>query len=474
MNKESLLTLEETLACTDGIHVLGNSQSFYFTSVQTDSRLVECGAFFIPLIGEFQDGHKYIPQAVEKGASAVFISRSNYEKDSSFFVEVHQKNPEVNFIAVENTMTALQKIAGRYVEKFPALIKIAVTGSSGKTTTKEILASILAQKYNVISNKGNLNSETGLPLSVFNIRSEHQVGLFEMGMNRVDEIKEISAVLKANYAIVTNIGTAHIGILGSRENIAKEKANVFNYFDGNGIGVIPSADDYADFLGKKVKGKVVLYGDDTQSVKFIEDLGLEGTKFSIDGIETVLSLPGRYNYKNALGAVALAQELGLSAQLIADGISSLKPMFGRSQVLKGRFTIVQDCYNANPDSMEKSLEFVSSVAVKDGKKKVFVLGDMLELGEKSKEEHEKVGEMAVSSDADEIIFIGTEMKYAFDKAKKSSDKKVMSFESKDDETMKKVAIEINSFATEGSTILIKGSRGIGLERLTELLSGGNK
>ena len=182
----------------------------------------------------------------------------------------------------------------------------------------------------------------------------------------------------------------------------------------------------------------------------------------------------RYNYKNALGAVALAQELGLSAQQIADGISSLKPMFGRSQVLRGRFTIVQDCYNANPDSMEKSLEFVSSVAVKDGKKKIFVLGDMLELGEKSKEEHEKVGEMAVFSDADEIIFIGTEMKYAFDKAKKSSDKKVMSFESKDDETMKKVAIEINSCATEGSTILIKGSRGIGLERLTELLSGGNK
>lgn len=474
MKKESLLILEETLACTDGIHVLGNPESFYFSSVQTDSRLVEKGTFFVPLIGEFQDGHKYIPQAVEKGASAVFVCRANYEKDSSFFVDVHQKYPEVNFIAVENTMTALQKIAGRYVEKFPDLIKVAVTGSSGKTTTKEILVSVLSQKYNVVSNRGNLNSETGLPLSVFSIRPEHELGLFEMGMNRVDEIKEISAVLKADYAVVTNIGTAHIGILGSRENIAKEKSNVFNHFDVNGVGVIPGSDDFADYLGKKVKGKVVLYGDDTDSVKYIEDLGLEGTKFSVGGIETVLSLPGKYNYKNALGAVALAQELGLSSEQIAAGISSLKPMFGRSQVLKGRYTIVQDCYNANPDSMEKSIEFISSVAVSGGKKKIFVLGDMLELGEESKSEHEKTGAMVSSSDADEIIFVGSEMKYAFEKAKDSAGKKIILFESKDDETMKKIAAEIKSFAPEGSTVLIKGSRGIGLERVTELLTGGEK
>ena len=187
---ETLLTMEETLESTGGIFVLGDG-NWHFSSVQTDSRLAEKDTLFVPLIGEFQDGHKYIPQAVEKGASCVFICLSNYEKNPAFFNEIHNSNPEVNFIAVENTLTALQKAAGKYVEKFPSLIKVAVTGSSGKTTTKEILAAVLARKYRVVTNKGNLNSETGLPLSVFNIRKEHEAGVFEMGMNRENEIGEI-------------------------------------------------------------------------------------------------------------------------------------------------------------------------------------------------------------------------------------------------------------------------------------------
>ncbi|MBP5747800.1 MAG: UDP-N-acetylmuramoylalanyl-D-glutamate--2,6-diaminopimelate ligase, partial [Treponema sp.] len=168
----SLLSLEDVISAADGIHLLGNGE-FCFTSVQTDSRSVVQASLFVPLIGEKQDGHKYIPQAVEKGASVVLICLKNYEADSSFFTEISLKAPNVYFIGVQNTLTALQKIAGRYVEKFPDLIKIGVTGSSGKTTTKEIAASILRQKYNVITNEGNLNSETGLPLSVFKIRSEH-------------------------------------------------------------------------------------------------------------------------------------------------------------------------------------------------------------------------------------------------------------------------------------------------------------
>ncbi|HAZ95802.1 MAG TPA: UDP-N-acetylmuramoylalanyl-D-glutamate--2,6-diaminopimelate ligase, partial [Treponema sp.] len=292
---DSLLSLEEILEAVNGVHVLGNAP-LCIKSVQTDSRLVEENTLFVPLIGEKQDGHSYIPQAIEKGASAVFIRMKNFEDNGNYFVELHEKNPSVIFIAVENTLEALQKAAARYVEKFPHLIKIGVTGSSGKTTTKEILVSILSQKYNVVSNKGNLNSETGLPLSVFNIRTEHECGVFEMGMNRENEIGEIASVLKPRFAIVTNIGTAHIGILGSRENIAKEKSKIFSYFGGFGTGVIPSDDDFSDFLKNEIDGKVVFYGNDTDSVKYICDLGLKGTKFSIDGIETVLPLPGKYNY----------------------------------------------------------------------------------------------------------------------------------------------------------------------------------
>ncbi|MBQ0040311.1 MAG: UDP-N-acetylmuramoyl-tripeptide--D-alanyl-D-alanine ligase, partial [Treponema sp.] len=390
---------------------------------------------------------------------------------SNFFVDLHHAHANVTFVAVDNTLTALQKAAGAYVEKFPHLVKIAVTGSSGKTTTKEILVSIMKQKYNVISNKGNLNSETGLPLSVFNIRKEHECGIFEMGMNRENEIGEISAVLKASFAIVTNIGTAHIGLLGSRENIAKEKAKVFDHFNNFGTGVIPCDDDFTEFLKDKIEGKVVLYGKDTDTVKYIADLGLNGTKFSVGGIDTVLSLPGKYNYKNALGAIALAQVLGLTSEQISRGINSLEPMFGRSQVIEGKYTIVQDCYNANPDSMEKSIEFVSSV--NDGRKKVFVLGDMLELGEDSSKEHAKAGKLAAESSADMVIFAGDEMKAAYDSCGGSAEK-FFHVPGRSDEAMKEIADKIASLVPEKSIVLIKGSRGMGLERITEILEGGER
>ena len=466
---ETLLTMEETLESTGGIFVLGDG-NWHFSSVQTDSRLVEKDTLFVPLIGEFQDGHKYIPQAVEKGASCVFICLSNYEKNPAFFNEIHNSNPEVNFIAVENTLTALQKAAGKYVEKFPSLIKVAVTGSSGKTTTKEILAAVLARKYRVVTNKGNLNSETGLPLSVFNIRKEHEAGVFEMGMNRENEIGEISAVLKAHYAIVTNIGTAHIGLLGSRDNIAREKAKVFDHFDSQSIGVIPFDDDYAEFLEKQIRGKCIHYGKDTDSVKFIADLGLKGTEFSVGKNRAVLKLPGKYNYKNALGAIALCQELGVSDSEIAQDINDLEPMFGRSQVIEDKYTIVQDCYNANPDSMEKSIEFVSSVT--SGEKKIFVLGDMLELGADSEKEHEKTGIMAAESSADKVFFVGTEMENAYKAAcKKSSGDRFVYCSEKTDDALMTISLEIKKEFSEHSIVLIKASRGMGLERLTKFLCG---
>ncbi|MGN0730126.1 UDP-N-acetylmuramoyl-tripeptide--D-alanyl-D-alanine ligase [Treponema sp.] len=469
----SLLTLEEILDAVDGIRVLGGD-SLHIASVQTDSRLVGKDTLFVPLAGEKQDGHLYVPQALEKGASAVFICMKNFEGDSGFFVSLHEKYPDVVFIAVKNTLEALQRAAAKYVEKFPRLIKIGVTGSSGKTTTKEILVSILSQKYRVVFNKGNFNSETGLPLSVFNIRAEHECGVFEMGMNRVNEIGEIASVLKPRFAVVTNIGTAHIGILGSREKIAEEKAKIFSYFGGFGTGVIPADDDFTGFLQEKIDGKTVLYGGDTASVKYVRSLGLKGTVFSIDGIETVLALPGVYNYRNALGAVALAQSLGLSAREIADGISALKPLSGRSEILEGKnYFIMQDCYNANPDSMEKALDFVSSIKKENGSRKILVLGDMLELGSESKAAHEKIGGLAAASDADFIVFVGTEIKAAFDSAQKNSDKKIFYAEGNSDGAMQKAACEIQNVlaGSSGSVVLLKGSRGMRLERISEILLG---
>ena len=486
-NIESLLKLSETLEAVGG--VLLNSdfeeENFCFTSVQTDSRFVRENSLFVPLIGENQDGHSYVKQALENGASVVFVSKKTSKTLLDSIKREAAENKKVSFILVENTLRALQNAAEAYVRKFPRLIRCAVTGSSGKTTTKEITASILRQKFSVIATKGNFNSETGLPLSVFNIRESHELGLFEMGMNRVNEIGEIAQVFKPNYAIITNIGTAHIGILGSRQNIANEKKKIFKYIDSFGAAFIPENDDFASFLEKGVKGKVIKYGINAdEKVKLIADEGLSGTVFSVDGLEMRLSLPGKYNFLNALGAIALAKELGCTAGQIKAGIESLKPLGGRSTLKKGRFTVLEDCYNANPDSMEKALALCADTKI--GGKKIYVLGDMLELGEESEKEHAKTGEKAIFSDADMLIFFGFEMKAAFEKAveiaqKKSSlanDKissvRIIYIGNKDEEAIGDAAKEINAFAGEGDLILLKGSRGMGLERIMPLIGMGGE
>ena len=314
----SLLNKNQLLQAT-GAHLISAKNECCFTSVQTDSRNVVSGALFVPLRGENQNGHKYIPQALEKGASVVFVDEKEYSENQSIYKELCGKYPAVAFVCVKNNLHALQNAAEAYVAQFSDLIKISITGSSGKTTTKEMLASVLRQhfgKEGVICTEGNLNSETGLPLSVFKIKGTEKVGVFEMGMNRVDEIGEISKILKSKYGIITNIGNAHIGILGSRKNIAIEKRKSFKYIPQDGAAFIPEDDEFADFCTEEVKGKVVKYGASCAAnfgVEFIKDDGLAGTVFSVDGVVVKLPLSGKYNYQNALGVIALAKELGVSA-----------------------------------------------------------------------------------------------------------------------------------------------------------------
>ncbi|MBP5251392.1 MAG: UDP-N-acetylmuramoyl-tripeptide--D-alanyl-D-alanine ligase [Treponema sp.] len=463
-NVNSLLSLDEILKATSGTFVLG-SRELFFDNVQTDSRLVKENTLFVPLIGENQDGHKYTGEALKKGASVVFIAASNYKKDGEYFKQLSEQFKNASFIAVENTLHALQDAAARYVEKFPSLLKIAVTGSSGKTTTKEIAASLLREKYDVITNKGNLNSETGLPLSVFEIREHHTAGIFEMGMNRENEIGEIAAVLKPELAIVTNIGNAHVGKLGSRENIAREKAKVFSFFNGKGTGFIPSGDDFEAFLEKSVNGKCIKYGEGLDpDVVCVKDMGLGGTLMRIMGEEVLFPLPGKYNCKNALSAVALAKYLGLSGEQIRHALSSFKPLSGRTEILNGKFRIVKDCYNANPDSMEKAIEFVSSVETSS--KKIVVLGDMLELGEESASAHKKTGELILEMKPYLAVFCGTEMKYAYDAVVSGSPAfDVHYIEGHSDDDMERIVSLIKQKASEEDIVLIKGSRGMALERV---------
>ncbi len=479
-NQNSLLTLKELLTAVNGSLVgeYFDSLSFCFSSVVTDSRNVLPGSLFVPLIGEFQDGHKYIPQALTKGASAVFIARVAFEKENSIYTEFAKNNKKTAFILVENTLTALQNAAEKYVQKFPKLIRVSVTGSSGKTTTKEIASSVLSEKFNVICNKGNLNSETGLPLSVFEIRSEHELALLEMGMNRENEIGELSKVFKPQYCAITNIGTAHIGRLGSRQKIAEEKKKIFDHLTETGVAVIPQEDDFAEFLAENVKGKIVWYGKNVKNngIEFISDDGIDGTTFKVDRQLIHLAIPGTYNYCNALAAVELGRSLGLTAQQIKNGIEKVKPLSGRSHILKGNFTILEDCYNANPDSMEKAIEFSGNIKLNG--KKIFVLGSMLELGQESCEAHKKAGLEAVKGGADMIIFVGKDMLAGFEAAKNcgagNKNLRLEYFETSDESSIEKIAGLIKSFASKGDFILLKASHGIALDRLVPLLNGGDE
>lgn len=479
VNKKSvsLLSLCELLSSVGGklLNDGADETSFCFTSVCTDSRSVVKESLFVPLIGEVQDGHLYIPQALEKGASVVFITDKSFVDKQDYYKKLLEQYTSVFFILVTNTLTALQKAAGRYVEKFPNLIRVSVTGSSGKTTTKEIAYSILKEKYKVHCNKGNFNSETGLPLSCFEIRSGDEVALLEMGMNREGEIGELAETFKPEYAGITNIGTAHIGKLGSREKIAEEKKKIFNHLPLNGVAIIPDQDDYSSFLSKGVNAKIVYYGSGVKGngIEFVKDGGIDGTFFKLDGEDVHLAIPGFYNYSNTLLAVEIGRALGLSSKQIKKGIEKVKPLDGRSKIVRGRYSILEDCYNANPDSMEKALEFAESVKLNG--KKIFVLGSMLELGKESFDAHCAIGKKAVECGADEIFFVGKEMVFGYEQAKSvsASGKKVHLeyFESSDDEAIKEIAQKINKSALKGDFILLKASHGIALERLVPLLQG---
>ena len=328
-NEQSLMTLSEVLKAVDGkLLSKTKEEEFCFSGVACDSRKVEKNFIFFPLVNN-QDGHDYIPQAIENGASVIFVT--------DYYADFHNQQIKdiiktgVAVISVGHTMYALQRLAASYVLKFPSLIRIGITGSSGKTTTKEIAVNVLSQKFSVVYNEGNLNSETGLPLSVFKIRQNHQVGIFEMGMNRKGEIAELASVLYPQYGIITNVGTAHIGILGTRQAIAEEKKQIFKFFNSKAFGYIPSDDDFADFLAES-KGNIKKVSQD-----FISDVkfsGLEGTSFKYKGENINFSLCGKYNLKNALSVIALAEDLGLSSEEIKTGLETVKTIFGRNQIVK--------------------------------------------------------------------------------------------------------------------------------------------
>ena len=481
---ESLLTKEELLAAVKGTQL--GSAACLFNDVQTDSRKVseDKPCMFVPLMGEFQNGHKYIEDVLAKKASVILINNAEYASNKAHYDDLASKFADVCFVLVENTLHALQDAAEAYVtKKCGNMILVSITGSSGKTTTKEMMVSVAKAHFGddgVAYTYGNLNSETGLPLSVFKIRGDEKIGIFEMGMNRVNEIGEISKVLKSRFGIITNIGTAHIGILGSQENIAIEKRKSLAYIPADGAAVVGADDPFADFCTEGVRGKVVKFGRNTAAsesgVRFVEDKGLFGTDFELDGLPVHLPLSGNYNYLNALSVIACAKEIGIPSTDIKKGLESVAALAGRMEVkecklLNGKkIILIKDCYNANLDSMMKVIDFCGEL--KDVEKKIFVLADMKELGSESEKSHEEIGRRISEVRPELVYLVGPEMKVA---VKATADGQgsisVKWFNESNDKNFKAIADDINLHAGDKDVILLKGSHSMQLEKLVPLLCG---
>lgn len=446
-------------------------------SVVVDSRMAGPGTLFVALPGDNVDGHDFIVDALQKGASAVLASlgraseiKGRIECEVSAGTLHKDMLRNACLVFVDEPLRALQLLAKDYRRRMRNLYRIGVTGSSGKTTTKECIGAALAFAYpegTVIMNEGNLNSDIGLALSMFTIRPEHRIGVFEMGMNRVGEMDELDEIYEPDLAVITNIGTAHIGIIGSREKIAAEKKKIFSRFTGKQTGIVWEADDFKDFLESDVQGKIVEYGfNTTQGLQAVKDLGLSGWKIVWKNETIRFPLPGKHNLNNCLAALSVVSELEVNPTLAARGLEAVKPLFGRSEIFEGRIALIRDCYNANPDSMAAALDFVDSLEWAG--RKICVLGSMLELGGSSEQEHRELGRRVADSNVDAAFFFGDEARFAYDEVSKLifNTKQMAVFHTSDIEELKKT---VTDYLQQGDLVLVKGSRGMALERLTNVL-----
>ena len=452
------LGIEEIIRACDAIpfNCSGINQ---ITGIATDSRKLQKGELFIAIKGVNFDGHDYAETAVKNGAAIVLS---------------HKKlSDNIPYLLVGNTLAALHKLAKYYKNKF-SIPFIAVTGSSGKTTTKDMIASVLSQKYHVLKTEGNFNNAIGLPLTLFKLEKSHEICVIEMGMNSLGEIEVLADIVRPDAGVITNVGTAHIEMLKTRENILKAKTEMFTYFDTGNTAVINGDDDMLQQLHGK-SYKIIRYGLESQNdcrALNIVDKGEGGINFDVvyqGELENYnIPMPGIHNVYNALSAISIAKMYGLTRDEIEDGLKSFKPSKMRMEVFKGIMNtkIINDAYNANPDSMQAAINVLASM--ESSGRRVCILGDMFELGEFAKEGHRLVGRFAMENNVDVILAVGNMAKEIIAGASMvGTNQMLYCFEN-----ISEVIDHLTGIIKNNDTILIKGSRGMYMENIVESLREG--
>jgi len=454
--KEPVLTYADIVHSTAGESFSG-TRSEGVGSVVADSRECSPGSLFVALPGERTDGHFFIEEALTNGSSLVLLNRRFAEKNKEKISSLAKKTG-AGFVVVPDTLRALQELARFHMRRLESVVRVGVTGSSGKTTTKEIVGAILLKAASGFMNRGNLNSEIGLPLSTFSVTRADHYAIFEMGMNHQGEMDVLVDIVRPDVAAITNIGTAHIGLLGSQEAIATEKKKIFACFDGDQTGFIYEDEPFYGFLSRGVRGVVRPYGPrSTPGYRGGTNLGLDGYLLKVGDREARLPLIGIHNLHNALCAVSIADHFGVPLDLVVEGLESVRAISGRGEIVRGPVTIVQDSYNANPEAFERAIDFFDEVAWKG--RKIIVAGSMKELGAESLSAHARVGRMLAASSADAVFLFGEEMSAAREAFAARS--KPLFFFSDFDELKN----EVLSFVHEGDLLMLKASRGMELERL---------
>ena len=428
------------------------SEEAEINGVCIDTRKITPGCLFICIKGERFDAHTFINEALEKGAAAVMISE-----------DIAVNGP---FVKVEDTAGALLALSGYYRNKFNIPV-VGLTGSVGKTTTKEFTYLVVNAKYNAIKTLGNLNNEIGLPQMLFQIDNAVEAAVIEMGMNHFGEISRLANAARPTVGIITNVGVSHIENLGSREGILKAKLEILDGLK-EGAPLILNGDNDLLSTVKTDSHHVYFFGIDCNAdFKATDITEVDGnTEFTVKYFEKeqkiAIPLIGIHNVYNALAAFAAGYFLGVDPQAAADALSTYQPegMRQKSTVVKG-ITCIEDCYNASPDSMKAALQTLSRTK---GNKKIAVFADMLELGEYSKQAHYSVGEMAAQNKIDWLLCFGNDSKYTVEGAIANGLQNALLFDTKE-----ALSDKIFELAESSDAIVFKASRGMHLEDvITEL------
>lgn len=443
------LTFTEAAAACGGIFCgdarLGASN---ITGISLDSRSVSHGGLFIAIRGERADGHDYIGTAIANGAGCALSERT-----------VEQAH-----ILVGSTFDAMKRIAA-YIRKKSGITVVAVTGSVGKTSTRQMLTCVLAQKYRVHSTEGNFNNEYGLPQTLFKLEPYHELAVLEMGISHFGEMRGLSAVAQPNYAVFTNIGSMHLENLIDRDGVLRAKTELIENMPADGMLFMNGADD--KLRGYASPLRTVYFGMDESYAVYpseIRQIGLEHTRFTLHILgETVpIDMPaiGIHMVQNAIAAANVAFELGLTPMQIKAGIESYTTVGHRSRVLHcGDLTIIDDCYNAGPDSMRAAIDALSGASGR----RLALLGDMLELGEHTQELHRDVGAYCAGAGLDALFTIGEGAGAIADGALQSGTTEVFPISR---ENAKKTILD---YVKPGDVLLVKASRGMHFEDIIDSL-----